>query len=118
MIPISSAWNGHFADTAACSDVSRSDRKRRVDDLLAAFGLQDQADTIIGTPIRKGLSGGQKRRVGIASQLITCPKILFLDEPTSGLDSAASFEVIRYLKEVVKKNRVPEASSLTTMPRC
>ena len=86
--------------------MTKHDRARRVDQLLNSFGLQDQANTIIGTPVRKGLSGGQKRRVGIASQLVTCPKILFLDEPTSGLDSAASYEVMSYLKDVVKKNKV------------
>lgn len=57
-------------------------RRRRVDQLLSAFGLQNQAHNIVGTPIRKGTSGGQKRRLSIASQLITAPKILFLDEPT------------------------------------
>jgi ABC-type multidrug transport system ATPase subunit len=88
------------------SSVSRAERKRRVDGLLASFGLLRSADTIIGTAIRKGLSGGEKRRVSVASQLITCPKILFLDEPTSGLDSVASFEVMSYLREVAKKNRV------------
>jgi energy-coupling factor transporter ATP-binding protein EcfA2 len=92
--------------------VSKADRKRRVDGLLASFGLTDQADTIIGTPVRKGLSGGQKRRVGIASQLITCPKILFLDEPTSGLDSAASFEVMNYLRTVVKKSKIIVIASI------
>ena len=61
---------------------------------------------IVGTPIRKGLSGGQKRRVSVASQLITGPKILFLDEPTSGLDSQASWEVISFVKEVAKRNNV------------
>ncbi len=79
---------------------------RRIDGLLSSFGLRQAASTIIGTPIRKGLSGGQKRRVGVASQLITCPKILFLDEPTSGLDSVASYEVIAHLKDVAKKNKV------------
>jgi ABC-type multidrug transport system ATPase subunit len=65
-----------------------------------------QAHTIIGTPIKKGLSGGQKKRLGVASRLVTDPKILFLDEPTSGLDSALSFEVINYIKEIGKKNNV------------
>lgn len=86
--------------------MSKTDRKRRVDGLLAAFGLEDQAEVIIGTPVRKGLSGGQTRRVGIASQLITGPKIMFLDEPTSGLDSVASHEVMFYLKEVARRNKV------------
>jgi len=86
--------------------VASSERQRRVDDLLVAFGLQNQAETIVGTPIRKGISGGQKRRLSIASQLITAPKILFLDEPTSGLDSKASFEVINHLKSAVVKHKV------------
>jgi energy-coupling factor transporter ATP-binding protein EcfA2 len=38
---------------------------------------------MIGTPVHKGISGGQKRRVSVASQLITRPKILFLDEPVN-----------------------------------
>lgn len=70
--------------------------------------MTDQANLIIGTPIQKGLSGGQKRRVSVASQLITAPKILFLDEPTSGLDSVASYEVISYLKAIAKENKVSE----------
>ena len=68
--------------------------------------MQSQADTIVGTPIRKGLSGGQKKRLGVASRLVTDPKILFLDEPTSGLDSALSFEVMNYIKEVGRRNNV------------
>ena len=57
----------------------------------------------IGTPIQKGISGGQKRRVSIASQIITSPSILFLDEPTSGLDSVASREVISTIKKSQKR---------------
>jgi len=52
----------------------------RIEALTTAFGLQEQTNSLIGTPIRKGISGGQKRRVSVASQLITSPKILFLDE--------------------------------------
>ncbi|KAJ9659565.1 hypothetical protein H2201_007314 [Coniosporium apollinis] len=85
------------------STVSKTERTQRIEALLAAFGLQSQANTLIGTPIRKGISGGQKRRVSVASQLITSPKILFLDEPTSGLDSAASFEVISFVRSIAKQ---------------
>ena len=88
------------------SNVSKKETFRRVDDLIASFGLQSQAHTIVGTPIKKGLSGGQKKRLGVASRLVTNPKILFLDEPTSGLDSALSLEVITYIKEIGKKNNV------------
>ena len=83
----------------------------RIRTLLEAFGIQKQANTLVGTPIRKGISGGQKRRVSVASQLITCPKILFLDEPTSGLDSTASYEVISYARELARANNVSQSSS-------
>lgn len=68
--------------------------------------MQSQAQTIVGTPIKKGLSGGQKKRLEVASRLVTNPKILFLDEPTSGLDSTLSFEVMNYIKQVGRKNNV------------
>jgi ABC-type multidrug transport system ATPase subunit len=80
-----------IADTCY-SLVSKKDRKARIESLLSAFGLQNQAGTLIGTPIRKGISGGQK--------------ILFLDEPTSGLDSAASFEVMSFVRDIAKKYKV------------
>jgi ABC-type multidrug transport system, ATPase component len=86
------------------STISKRERLDRIQALLEAFGIQNQADTLVGTPIRKGISGGQKRRVSVASQLITCPKILFLDEPTSGLDSTASYEVMSYVKELARSN--------------
>lgn len=82
----------------------------RINGLIDSFGLRKQEDTIIGTPIRQGISGGQKRRVSVASQLITAPKILFLDEPTSGLDSAASFEVVSFIRTLAKQNNVSRAN--------
>ncbi|ORY55862.1 P-loop containing nucleoside triphosphate hydrolase protein [Pseudomassariella vexata] len=98
-------------DFAACLSVSTrtlsaKDRISRVRGLIKAFGLQKQANTLIGTPIRKGVSGGQKRRVGVASQLIASPTILFLDEPTSGLDSTASWEVMSLLGAAAKQNNL------------
>jgi ABC-type multidrug transport system ATPase subunit len=100
------------------SSLTKAERIRRIDGLLESFGLRNQAHMLIGTPIRKGISGGQKRRVSVASQLITAPKILFLDEPTSGLDSAASWEVISFVKEVAKRNNVSIQLSHTSDERC
>ena len=68
--------------------------------------MQEQANTIVGTPIKKGLSGGQKKRLSVASKLVTDPKILFLDEPTSGLDSALSYEIMNYIKVLCRRNNV------------
>lgn len=92
--------------------ISASERIARVEALVNSFGLNGQANTLVGTPIRKGISGGQKRRVSVAAQLITSPKILFLDEPTSGLDSAAAFEVISFVKDVAKKHNLMVVSSI------
>ncbi|EEH10912.1 ABC transporter [Histoplasma capsulatum G186AR] len=94
------------------SSVPKKERLERISTLLNAFGIQNQAKTLIGTPIRKGISGGQKRRVSVASQLITCPKIIFLDEPTSGLDSTASFEVMSFVQKLAKKNKIIVIASI------
>ena len=92
--------------------VSKQDRLQRVDYLLKAFGLTEQAHTLVGTPLRKGISGGQKRRTSVAAQIITDPKILFLDEPTSGLDSTASFEIISHLKSVAQQYNLVVVASI------
>ncbi|KAM3548451.1 hypothetical protein ARSEF4850_009407 [Beauveria asiatica] len=94
------------ARLALPSKTSKKDALQRVDDLISSFGLYAQRNTIVGTPIKKGLSGGQKKRLGIASRLVTNPKILFLDEPTSGLDSALSFEVCSYIKSIGRQNNL------------
>jgi ABC-type multidrug transport system ATPase subunit len=95
-----------FASSSSSGGCGWRERVARIEELLEAFGLREQADTLVGTPLRKGISGGQKRRVGVASQLVTGAKVLFLDEPTSGLDSVAGWEVVRFLRAVAKRERV------------
>ncbi|KAH0493336.1 hypothetical protein TgHK011_000010 [Trichoderma gracile] len=102
-----------FAARLALSHtISKREAFKRVDDLIAAFGLQAQTHTIVGTPIKKGLSGGQKKRLGVASRLVTNPKIIFLDEPTSGLDAALSLEVCTYIKKITRKNNLITIASI------
>ncbi|KAI7774246.1 hypothetical protein LA080_009046 [Diaporthe eres] len=88
------------------------ERAARVDDVLSALGLRGQAGTLIGTPVRRGVSGGQRRRAGVGAQLMTAPRVLFLDEPTSGLDSAASLEVVRYLRAVARRDNLIIVASI------
>lgn len=51
---------------------------------LLQIGLTSLADTVVGGSVGQGLSGGQKRRLCVALQMINLPSVLFLDEPTSG----------------------------------
>ena len=73
---------------------------------LRALGLEDAADTIIGGGLKKGISGGQKKRVSIGVELIASPSIIFLDEPTSGLDSYAAAQVMQLLDDVAKAGNI------------
>jgi ABC-type multidrug transport system ATPase subunit len=83
------------------STTSAMHRHEVVMDLIKEMGLEDQKDTRIGTPLLKGCSGGQVRRVSVASQCIGFENgILFLDEPTSGLDSVAAFSVMEAMKRL------------------
>jgi ABC-type multidrug transport system ATPase subunit/ABC-type multidrug transport system permease subunit len=85
---------------------TKQDRQDCVERLLRMFGLEQQADTIVGTIARKCISTGQKRRLSIASQMAFAPDILLLDEPTSGLDSAASFGVMSYIRDLAKSQNL------------
>lgn len=64
----------------------RVEKQALIESTIIEMGLQDCADTVIGNWHLRGISGGEKRRVSIALEILTRPRLLFLDEPTSGLD--------------------------------
>ncbi|KAG7191439.1 uncharacterized protein KQ657_003114 [Scheffersomyces spartinae] len=95
-----------FAAKFTDSESTASERKERVAEIIASLGLKGQSGTKVGTPLQKGISGGQKRRLSVAAQVITQPSVLFLDEPTSGLDSTASHKVIQSIKHLAAENNM------------
>ncbi|MDR0348479.1 MAG: ATP-binding cassette domain-containing protein [Tannerella sp.] len=80
--------------------------EERVDTVLAELDLTDIKSLEVGSPIRKTISGGQRKRLNIALELIREPAILYLDEPTSGLSSTDSENVIMLLKEQTNRGRL------------
>lgn len=66
--------------------MSKDQKMQRAEEILLKMGLKDCADNLIGNDLIKGISGGEKRRVTIAIQVLTEPRVLLLDEPISGLD--------------------------------
>lgn len=79
---------------------------RRVMKTLKDLGLDAAKDLKVGSAINKYISGGQRKRLNIALELIREPAVLFLDEPTSGLSSADTEKVINLLKEQTYKGKL------------
>lgn len=85
--------------------MSKTEKQKRADEVILKMGLKDCANNIIGNELRKGISGGEKRRVSIAIQVLTNPKVLLLDEPTSGLDAYTASSVVDLLRILAKEGR-------------
>jgi ABC-type lipoprotein export system ATPase subunit len=83
-------------------DTTTAERAARVDEVLDQLGLTPQRGQRIGSE----LSGGQRKRVSIATELITAPSLLFLDEPTSGLDPGFDRGVMEQLRELSREERI------------
>ena len=79
---------------------------KRVMKTLKDLGLDAAKDLKVGSAINKYISGGQRKRLNIALELIREPAVLFLDEPTSGLSSADTEKVINLLKEQTFKGKL------------
>lgn len=85
------------------NDYSEAEIDARVEQTLKDLGLEGVMNLQIGKPEKKVLSGGQRKRVNIALELVTDPVILFLDEPTSGLAADDTTALINLLHDLTKK---------------
>ena len=81
-------------------------RKQLVEEVILELGLKECADTRVGDGVKKGeCSGGERRRVSIAIQMLRNPSILFLDEPTTGLDATSALHLVKTLKRLANMGR-------------
>lgn len=98
--------NLHFAAGLRLpAHLSKNEKQQRAESVLLKMGLRDCADNLVGSDLVKGISGGEKRRVTIAIQILTDPRILFLDEPTSGLDAFTASSIIEVLRGLAEEGR-------------
>lgn len=88
------------------NDLSKSDLNSLVTDTLCDFGLNDICNLKVGSRLNKVISGGQRKRLNIALELIRRPDVLFVDEPTSGLSSSDALLVIRLLKKIANMGNI------------
>lgn len=85
-------------------DKSKGEKTMIVNQLVDELGLKECANTLVGDSSHRGLSGGEKRRLSIGTQMIANPSIMFLDEPTTGLDANSAFLVIKTIKKLAKED--------------
>jgi ABC transport system ATP-binding/permease protein len=88
------------------NNLSETELQTAVINVLASLGLEHIKDLKVGNVLNKKISGGQRKRLNIALELIREPAVMFVDEPTSGLSSRDSENVIDLLKELSLKGKL------------
>ena len=87
-------------------DLSEKEKQRKAKEMIDNLNLHRAENNFVGGTYKKGISGGEKRRLNIGVELLTEPKILFLDEPTSGLDSYTAYLIVNELKRVAREKNM------------
>ena len=94
--------NLFFAAMLKLPHLSFREKLERVEEVISELGLTRVKNTKVGTPLIRGISGGERRRCSIGVELIRRPKLLFADEITSGLDSHSSYIIIKLLRDIAR----------------
>ena len=96
-----------FYNTKLCYDgLPEQIIVKKAIEMLKSLGLHEIKDLKVGSPLNKKISGGQRKRLNIALELIREPQVLFVDEPTSGLSSRDSENIMDLLKELALKGKL------------
>ena len=86
-------------------DTGEGEIHKRIGEVIGALGLEGTENVLIGSPEKKGISGGQRKRANLAMELLTDPAVLFLDEPTSGLCSEDALMVMKLLRKLADSGK-------------
>jgi ABC transport system ATP-binding/permease protein len=98
--------NLYYASCQCLGDKPREEIVHLVEQMLASIGLAEKSDLKVGNSLNKIISGGQRKRLNIALELIREPSVLFIDEPTSGLSSKDSENLIVLLRDLTLKGKL------------
>ncbi|KAL9332177.1 hypothetical protein ACSQ67_001787 [Phaseolus vulgaris] len=85
--------------------LTKEQKEKRALDVIEELGLERCQDTMIGGSYVRGVSGGERKRVCIGSEIIINPSLLFLDEPTSGLDSTTALRIVQVLQDIAEAGK-------------
>jgi ABC transport system ATP-binding/permease protein len=100
-------WENLYYNASLCFDqLPQSAIEEKVEKVLHELELHSFKDLKVGSPLKKMISGGQRKRLNVALELIREPAILFVDEPTSGLSSTDSEKVVLLLKQQSRKGKL------------
>jgi len=92
--------NLDYAAAIRSPHLSEKDRVRRIDSKLIELGLSERRDSVVGSSVKKFLSGGERKRLNIGLDMISSADVYLFDEPTSGLSSKDSEHVIEIIKSL------------------
>ncbi len=98
--------NLYYAACQCFGNKTKAEITTIVNQTLANLGLAEKRDLRVGSPMNKVISGGQRKRLNIALELIREPFVLFLDEPTSGLSSRDSANLMDLLRDLALKGKL------------
>lgn len=98
--------NLYYAANLCFGDYTKEQIHKLVNLTLISLGLSDISHLKVGNPLDKTISGGERKRVNIALELLRAPSVMFVDEPTSGLSSRDSLNIMDLLKELTLSGKL------------